>query len=264
MGSERSGRREEKEVWERFWGRDRDIRKVYSNEGRVYRNLSRIVDVRGKTVLEVGGGSGRDSLEMAGEGARCVILDYTLTPLELARSLAREGRGRPFLVCGDALSLPIRDRSVDVVFHQGLMEHFRDPDRLLEENRRVLREGGYLLVDVPQRYHVYTLLKWPLIRLNRWFAGWETEFSIRELETIFRRHRLQPVLSYGDWMSPSLFYRLLREVLMRIGIELPLYPRWPVGAVRDVRLRAKEWLQGKRISFYSFHVIGVIGRKGER
>jgi len=34
-----------------------------------------------------------------------------------------------------------------------------------------------------------------LIRLNRWFAGWETQYSIRELEEIIRRQEIAPVLS---------------------------------------------------------------------
>jgi SAM-dependent methyltransferase len=263
MGTNRTAGREDRELWDRFWGRDRDIKKVYSNEGRVFQNLSRVVDVNGKNILEVGGGSGRDSLEMAGEGAECFVLDYTVTPLELVRSQINEGEKPPHLICGDAFSLPLKDQSIDIVFHQGLMEHFLEPGGLLEENRRVLCEGGYLLVDVPQRYHIYTVLKLLLIRLNKWFAGWETQYSIGEVETMVRSHGIEPVLSYGDWMSPSIYYRLLREVLFLVGIELPLYPKGPFPALRRMRSRVKEWLKGKRISFYSFHVIGVIGRKRE-
>ncbi len=251
-------------LWDRFWGRDRDIRKVYSNEGRVYRNLSKVVDIKGKCVLEIGGGSGRDSLEMAEAGANNLILDYTLTPLLLVKSQVTADLKPPSLICGDALALPIKDRVIDVVFHQGLMEHFRDPSLLLEENRRVLRSGGILLVDVPQLYHPYTLLKMAMIRLNRWFAGWETQYSIRELEHLVRRHRFDPVLAYGDWMAPSMFYRLCREVLFSVGIEVPLYPRGPFPAIHRARTRVKCWLREKRPLFYTFHVIGVIGRKLDR
>jgi ubiquinone/menaquinone biosynthesis C-methylase UbiE len=264
MGARNLEHRGNKDLWDKFWGREREIKKVYSNEGRVCQNLSRVVDVEGKRILEVGGGSGRDSLELAGEGANCIILDYTMTPLKLVRSQVIEGEVVPGLICGDAFTLPIKDRCIDVVFHQGLMEHFREPGDLLEENSRVLRKGGYLLVDVPQRYHFYTLLKLVLIRLNRWFAGWETQYSIRELEGIIRRHRLEPVLSYGDWMSPSIFYRLTRELFFLIGLELPLYPKGLVPGLRKIRMRLREWLQTKRPAFYSFHVIGVIGKKPER
>lgn len=255
--------REAKARWDKFWRRDREIGRVYSNDGRVCENLARVTDVRGARVLEVGGGSGRDSLEMIGGGAEGIVLDYTLAPLELVRAQAEGAPRAPLLVCGDALALPFRDGTFDVVFHQGLMEHFRDPTGLLSENRRVLRTGGHLLVDVPQRWHAYTLVKIVLIRLNRWFAGWETQYSIRELESIVRGQGIDPVLSYGDWMAPSFAYRLLREAFLAAGIELPLYPRAPLPRLRDWRRALKRRLRRTRAAFYSFHVIGVIGRKGD-
>ena len=45
--------------------------------------------------------------------------------------------------CGDAFALPFADGTFDVVFHQGLLEHFRNPDDLIAENARVLKPGGY-------------------------------------------------------------------------------------------------------------------------
>ena len=71
-------------------------------------------------------------------------------------------------VCGDGLNLPFPDGVIDIVFHQGLLEHFRDPMPLLEENARVVRPGGHLLVDVPQTFHVYTVLKKCLIAVGKW------------------------------------------------------------------------------------------------
>jgi hypothetical protein len=37
----------------------------------------------------------------------------------------------------------------------------------------VIKKGGFALADVPQRYHLYTAVKHLLIRLNKWFCGWE-------------------------------------------------------------------------------------------
>jgi len=85
------------------------------------------------------------------------------------------------LTQANAFKIPVPDATFDIVFHQGLLEHFKDPLPLLEEQFRVLKPGGFLLVDVPQRYHIYTVIKHTLIFLNKWFAGWETEFSIGRL-----------------------------------------------------------------------------------
>ena len=107
--------------------------------------------------------------------------------------------------------MPFADGTFDVVFHQGLLEHFRDPLPLLRENIRVLKPGGFLVVDVPQTYHYYTLGKQILIALDRWFAGWETQFTSASWRPGPQRG-LQIVRSYGDWMVPGLWYRALRKI----------------------------------------------------
>ena len=54
---------------------------------------------------------------------------------------------------GDCLSLPYDDRSFDVVFSIGLLEHFDEIQRVLSEQFRVLRGGGtffgYVVPEMP-------------------------------------------------------------------------------------------------------------------
>ena len=165
-------------------------------------------------------------------------------------------------VRADALRMPFRDGSIDVVFHQGLLEHFRDPLPLLRENVRVLAPDGILLVDVPQRFHLYTVLKHFLIAIGRWFAGWETEFTIGELERLMRTAGVTVTRRYGSWMVPGLLYRSIRVVLLRSRVaRLPLYPP-PVPVLSGLASRIRDRFRTTRMSFYTYFVIGVLGRKG--
>lgn len=61
------------------------------------------------------------------------------------------GRSRVDLALDLRRPLPFRDRSVDAIFHEHLLEHlsYSDALALLEECRRVLRPGGVLRVCVP-------------------------------------------------------------------------------------------------------------------
>jgi len=165
------------------------------------------------------------------------------------------------LVRADALRMPFRDGSFHVVFHQGLLEHFRDPRPLLRENVRVLAARGILLVDVPQRFHLYTVLKHLLIAVGRWFAGWETEFTIGELERLLGAAGVTVTRRYGSWMVPGLFYRSLRLVLLRSRVaRLPLYPP-PVPVLSKLGASLRERFRRTRASFYTYFVIGALGRK---
>jgi len=58
----------------------------------------------------------------------------------------------PFLdVAGvDALRLPFRDRSFDFVIATNVVHHVPTPGRFLREARRVVRQGGHLLMHEPQ------------------------------------------------------------------------------------------------------------------
>ena len=249
----------ERKHWDRFWERAPGVNDVYSNEGRVADRIAAAVPVAGLRVLEVGAGSGRDGLLLAGRGARVVALDYSLPSLRLIRGQAVEG-GSVAVCCGDAFALPFADGTFDVVFHQGLLEHFRNPDDLIAENARVLKRGGHLLVDVPQRWHYYTAIKHVLIALRRWFAGWEREYSVGELEGMLRRHSFSIVSSYGEWFNPPIWYRMLRRGLAPVGLALPMYPRCFAVFGRAFG-GAREALLKRRFALYTTVVVGTIARK---
>jgi len=257
--AERESRREH---WETFWEDKQEVGEVYSNAGRVLEQLSRVLDLKGKKVLEIGAGTGRDSFPLVEAGAEVTQLDYAENSLRLLRQIAEKDRIPVHIVGGDTFALPFRDGTFDVVFHQGLLEHFRKPDaeRLIRENVRVLKSGGFLLVDVPQRYHLYTVVKHFLIAVNKWFAGWERSFSVNELEGVMRSAGLTPVHRYGVWMSPSFVYRASREVLKKIGLRLPQYPRIPV--LHALRATFRRSLLNTSLPLHTGLSIGVVAKKG--
>lgn len=248
------------EHWERYWRAHRQIEDTYDNEERL---LSQVRDLSlgGCYVLEVGAGSGRDSLEIACEGACVVLVDYVMEAFRVVRALAAEAGTTVHCVCCDAHALPFRGGSFDLVFHQGVLEHFRDPMPLMRENFRATRPGGYCLVDVPQRYHPYTLIKHLLIALNLWFAGWETEFSPSGLQRVLRASGYEIVRVGGDWMVPGFAYRSLRYLLRQRRIaRLPKYPR-EIPLLGAVMRRWRAWLRKRRVGPYTFAMVNVLGRR---
>jgi len=247
--------------WESYWRGHANLEQTYSTGGRLAREILHDGAVAGRRVLEVGAGSGRDTLALARAGAEAVVLDYAPTSLELVERQAREQGVTVHLVRADALAMPFREGAFDVVFHQGLLEHFRDPHPLLAENARVTARGGRVIVDVPQTFHPYTAMKQVLIALNAWFAGWETQFTPGALERLLRESGLTVKRTYGEWMVPGLWYRVLREVLKRaFRLTLPLEPPapyWWRAAWEGLRARASR----ARWALHTCHVIGTVAEK---
>jgi SAM-dependent methyltransferase len=252
-------RKSEREHWDRFWVSTGGVEEIYSNEERIAVHIERALSVDGLRILEVGAGSGRDGIRLAEKGARVVSFDYSMPSLRMIGSQLCDDNSA-MLCCGDAFSLPFPDGTFDLVFHQGLLEHFRNPDDLIAENRRVLKKGGLILVDVPQRYHYYTVIKHLLIAFGLWFAGWETEFSVGGLERILRNHSFSIVSSYGEWLNPPIWYRMLRRAGAAIGLRLPMYPRI-FTLFRGYFGRFRSRLLRKRWVLYTTLVVGTLARK---
>ncbi len=248
------------EHWDRWWTQHSQVEETYSNDDRVLSQLAHL-DLKGRWVLEVGAGSGRDSIALARRGARILVVDYVMSSFRVIRQQARAAGVDLVCVCADAQRMPFRDGTFDLVFHQGLMEHFRDPMPLLRENYRVTRPAGHCLIDVPQRYHIYTAVKHVLIGMGKWFAGWETEFSPGQLVRLMRAAGFQVERVGGDWMVPGFWYRSLRYLLRGLGwVTLPqVPPAIPLAARLQERWHA--WFRRTRLGPNTFAMVNALGRR---
>jgi SAM-dependent methyltransferase len=121
------------------------------------------------SVLDVGTGLGDIPQRIRDVAARTGVA-LTTIGLDTAPSLAAASRSRlDHVVCGDALALPVGDRSVDVVLCSQLIHHFERADalRLVRELDRVARAhviisdlrrsavaaAGLWLASFPMRFH---------------------------------------------------------------------------------------------------------------
>ena len=246
--------------WDAYWKEHTDPEATYDNDDRVINAILALGDVRGKRILEVGAGSGRDSIELARRGARVTVIDYVRSSLDVVAQNAQQAGVDITMVCGDGTRMPFPESAFDVVFHQGLLEHFRDPKPLVSDNRRVLATGGHVVIDVPQRWHIYTLGKKIMIAANRWFAGWETEFSIRELSGLVEGQGFTVVSRFGDWMIPGFFYRALRYALRGLGVAIPRQPTG-FGPLGRANAAWRDWFRKRPLAYWTFAMIGVVGKK---
>jgi len=104
--------------------------------------------------LEIGVGTGRIALPFVWVGADYTGADLSLPMLEvLRRKIATipEAARRLKLALADAMALPFADASFDVIIMIHLLHLVSDWRQTLRECRRVLREGGWLVLSSNER-----------------------------------------------------------------------------------------------------------------
>jgi SAM-dependent methyltransferase len=189
--------------------------------------IARHVDLAGRTVVDVGGGSGYFTAAFGDHGANGLLVEPD--PGEL------RGRGEPRCnsVVGDGYRLPVQDASADVSFSSNVLEHVPDPGAFIDEMVRVTRPGGIV-------YLSYTL--W----LSPWggheTSPWHFLGGTYAARRYARRHGHPPKNRYGTSLFAVGAGRVLRLVRARGDVTVlearpRYYPRWCGFVVRLPVLR---------------------------
>src|SRR5437773_8136930 len=110
-------------------------------------------DLRGRRVLDYGGGAGWMAVRCAELGAQVTLVDAATNALRLARMLA-ETRGvadRLETVRTDQVTAELQRRRFDVVIAKDIVEHIPDDHRFLAELAACQEEGTVLLLSTQNR-----------------------------------------------------------------------------------------------------------------
>lgn len=186
-------------------------------------------------MLEIGTGSGcSTTLVSTWPTTRVVASDILMEALACTRRTMALCGGRADKLSylrADGTRLPYRDNSIDVVYHQGLLEHFRDTAPFMKELKRVLRPDGSLVINVPQTYSWYTVKKWLEMKRGKWGPGWETQFSSGDLRALAKQHGLALAQVKGQtydskWNELAKGYRKFFRPWLPYGMDRAFTERW--------------------------------------
>lgn len=101
-----------------------------------------------RQALDVATGAGHVALALAKAGAKVTASDLTPEMLAEARAFLREQLpgGEVTFLEADAAAIPLPEQSFDLVTCRIAAHHFPDPTGFLREARRVLKQGGLLVL----------------------------------------------------------------------------------------------------------------------
>lgn len=158
---------------------------------------------------------------------------------------------------GNALSLPYRDKSFNLVVAADLLEHIEDDVKAIQQMRRVLKKGGFLIVTVPAHKFLWSEHDEALGHRRRYTRN----ELLTKLKTVgFEIKRI----NYSVFFAfPIIFiYRTLQVFFVRSGFPKTSYVILPKFINRFlIKLLA---LEAKLFSFINLPIgvtINVIAKK---
>jgi len=108
----------------------------------------------GSELLDAGCGNGHVSERLARQGCAVTALDLSEVRLATMAGTATQLGGRLSVVQGSVGAMPFPERSFDIVVCSEVLEHVVSPPAVVGEVHRVLRNGGYAVITVPNSERV--------------------------------------------------------------------------------------------------------------
>lgn len=115
---------------------------------------------------------------------------------------------------GDAHKLEFKPSTFDAVFILEVLEHVFEPEKVIEEIRRVLKSGGYVIILVPSDSLLFRLV-WFLVKKFWWAKIWE------------------------DTHVQSFTGDLLPELVKSVGLKIEVDKTFWLGMLHVVKARKK-------------------------
>jgi len=136
-------------------------------------------------VLDFGSGSCELSELIASKGCSVTALDISSEMLHLSKKrLKRSGRNVKLeYVVGDCENPPFRNNVFGKCLCWGVMHHLPDPRKAMVEVNRILRGGGFFLLNEPNGLNIFRRVserKWLGPNLETSFYPWELKTLVEE------------------------------------------------------------------------------------
>ena len=124
---------------------DSELNPLIAVEGPLVESIVRKVPMR--SAIDVGAGTGRHALALAGRGVAVTAVDPSPEMLDIARrKAAKAGLGIDFRRAAIDEGLPAEDGRFDLLICALTLSHVRDFDEAVRECARVVRPGGAILI----------------------------------------------------------------------------------------------------------------------
>ncbi len=103
-----------------------------------------------KKILELGCGKAKQLIYFAKEfGYEIFGIDYSEKGVAIAKANLETSNVKGTILCENMFQTSLENESFDIVYSQGLVEHFDDWEEAVNVHWRLLKKGGTMIITVP-------------------------------------------------------------------------------------------------------------------
>lgn len=142
--------------WDGVWKKNQSPLHKFVNLGRSYYNkyFFRVMNKqlqKDTEFCELGCGTSAFLKDVAPKVKSVIGVDISDEALALSRKACQNIKNANF-VKDDCTKLKIASNSFDLVWSQGLIEHFNNPEILVKQHIKICKKGGCVMISVPYKY----------------------------------------------------------------------------------------------------------------
>ena len=164
-------------------------------------------DVRGKTVLDLGCGTGENLIPLLERGARVIGMDISPDLIAIAQKRLDDAHLEASLRAGDAYKTGLPDEFVDAIFCMALIHHL-DIELVRDEMWRILRKGGAVILGEPIRFSKGYAWVRSLLPAHDDISEYEHPLTRKELATMTQPFRVEGTRYFRLPFVPLVFRAL--------------------------------------------------------
>ncbi|MEE9379451.1 MAG: class I SAM-dependent methyltransferase, partial [Candidatus Lokiarchaeia archaeon] len=174
----------------------------------------------GKILLDAGCGLGLSTIKLLKKNTKIIFLDIITESLMFIKQLIEieKIKGEFILIAADIANLPLNEKSVNIIWSGGVLEHFHSLKKPYSELYRVLKKKGDLIFTIPNKFGLQRIISYIKEKILGSLEGhYEKGFIYYQLKNFF------PNSYFSDYkIKTSGIIQTFYDILIpKLKIKLP-------------------------------------------
>lgn len=173
--------------------------------------LAVIGNPKGKTICDVGSGTGITDAYLASSGAKLHLVDISPKAITFQKKYFKAKGLQARFYIEDAYKMKFTKESFDVVWNGGVIEHFSDDNKILMLLKmwQLVKPGGILVIAVPNFLDIPFMIAKKILQLRKkWAFGFEDDLTADRMRRLAEKAGIKKYSIYaynpvvGWWFFP--------------------------------------------------------------